>query len=154
MRPGLILAMGLAWPAGAQEAMVEAEVVRACHDGARAGDLSPACVGAAAAACQARPGGETTIGIAACLMAETAVWADLMQAAYDRQAGALAGAPGDLVAQLAAAQAAWEVYREAECGLRYGYWIDGSIRTIVAADCRLKKTAARALELHDLGAME
>ncbi|NCQ24213.1 MAG: hypothetical protein COW54_01915 [Rhodobacteraceae bacterium CG17_big_fil_post_rev_8_21_14_2_50_63_15] len=154
MRRLLVIVLVGPGAAAAQDLAVDVAVVRACHDAARAGDLSPPCVGAAADACQALPGGDTTLGISECLLAETYVWADLMQAEYERQAAALSAAPGDLGMQLAAAQAAWGAYREAECGLRYGYWIEGSIRTIMAADCHLEKTAARARELRDLGAME
>lgn len=133
---------------------MDAALVRACHAGAGLGETRPPCIGTAATACQALPGGDTTLGIAECLMAETAAWAELMQAAYDRQAEALGGRDRALVAQLANAQEAWGAYRDAECGLRYGYWIEGSIRTIMAAACHLEKTAARTKELRDLGAME
>lgn len=144
----------MATAAGAQDLYVDPEVVQACHDEAGWGDAQPSCVGDAAGACQALAGGDTTLGITECLMSETSVWAGLMQAAYDTQAVALAKDEHNLVAQLAAAQQAWVTYREAECGLRYGYWIDGSIRTIMAASCHLEKTSARALELRNLGVME
>lgn len=133
---------------------MDAALVRACHAGAALGEPYAPCVGDAARACQALPGGDTTLGITECLMAETRLWEEVMQAEYARQAEELAALPGELPAQLAATQAAWRSYRDAECGLRYAYWIDGSIRTIVAGDCHLRKTAARAQELRDLGAME
>lgn len=87
-------------------------------------------------------------------MAETSVWAEIMQSAYDDQVVAFGADEGNLKAQLAAAQDAWSAYRDAECGLRYAYWIEGSIRTIIAASCHLEKTAARTHELRSLGAME
>lgn len=133
---------------------MDAALVRACHSGVALAEPYVPCVGDAARACQALPGGDTTLGITECLMAETRVWEEVMLAEYERQAGELAALPGELSAQLAATQTAWRSYRDAECGLRYALWIDGSIRTIVAADCHLRKTAARAQELRDLGAME
>jgi uncharacterized protein YecT (DUF1311 family) len=146
--------MFLASAVGAQELSVDAALVRACHAGTALGAPSAPCIGEAARACQALPGGDTTLGISECLMAETRVWEAVLQAEYERQEEALAAWSGGLDAQLAVTQAAWRDYREAECALRYAYWIDGSIRTIMAADCHLKKTAARAQELRDLGAME
>lgn len=140
-------------PVGAQETNVAPATVRACLDATRPVDRGPpACAGQAARECQERPGGDTTLGITECLMAETAVWDTLMQAALARQQGTL-GTPA-LVAQLTAAQTAWATYRDTQCGLIYGIWIDGSIRTIMAADCQLVMTAQRAVELHHLGGME
>jgi uncharacterized protein YecT (DUF1311 family) len=144
----------LAGSSVAQELLVDEAIVKACQTEAELGEIQPSCVGAAATACQALPGGETTLGITECLMAETAVWADLMQESYARQAEALGKEERNLEAQMAVAQKAWSAYREAECGLRYSYWIEGSIRTIIAAACHLEKTAARAQELRSLGVME
>ena len=140
-------------PAVAQDLHVAPATVRACLDATRPVDRGPpACAGDAARECQASPGGDTTLGITECLMAETAFWNTLMQAALARQQGTL-GTPA-LIAQLTAAQTAWGAYRDAQCGLIYGIWIDGSIRTIMAADCQLVMTAQRAVDLRHLGGME
>jgi len=151
----LSLLAALGAPAIAQEDAVDATLVRACLEAAQSREGAPDCAGEAANACQALPGGATTIGISECLMAETRVWAQLMNEALERQAGVL-GREGDgaLVGQLQETQRHWYAYRDAECGLRHGIWIDGSIRTIIAGHCHLKKTAARALELHHLGSMK
>lgn len=140
--------------ASSQEASVDQALVRGCFEAVQAAGDLPACVGEAARLCQARPGGDTTLGISECLMAETAVWADFMQEAYLRQRELLGQTNAALVAQLEAAQRAWVAYNEAECSLRYAIWIDGSIRVIVAGDCHLRKTAARARELAALGVMD
>lgn len=137
-----------------QGMVVDESAVRACYAESRLGEAAPPCVGAAANACQALPGGETTLGITECLMAETAVWAGLMQASYAKLAEMLGKEERNLEVQLAAVQDAWTAYREAECGLRYGYWIEGSIRTVIAAACHLEKTAVRVQELDRLGVME
>lgn len=141
---------------GAQEPLIGPAPVRACLEAARPHDRgAPACAGAAARACQQRPGGDTTLGITDCLMAETAIWDDLMQAELARQTAILRAAGGDgLVAQLTASQHAWAAYRDAQCGLVYGIWRDGSIRTIMAGECQLSITARRAVELRHLGGME
>ncbi len=134
---------------------MDAAQVRACLEAAPRGEGAPGCAGDAARACQALPGGQTTLGITECLMAETRAWEALMAEALERQAGAL-GREGDgaLAGQLHETQRHWAAYKDAECGLRYAIWIAGSIRMIIAGDCHLQKTAARALELHHLGSME
>jgi len=144
----------LAAPAPAQTGRVDAAAVRACLAGAPAREGPPGCAGEAARACLGQPSGNTTLAIAECLMAETRVWEDLMAAALRHRAGGFGRDRPELVGDLEAAQRAWAAYREAECGLRYAIWIEGSIRTIIAGDCHLKKTAARALELRHLAGME
>jgi uncharacterized protein YecT (DUF1311 family) len=152
--------LGLPGMAAAQQgsygqAQVDPAQVQACFDAARPTDEGvPACASEAARACQARPGGHTTLGISECLLAETAVWGELMRAALARQAQTLGRTDPNLKSQLTAAQTAWAAYRDAECGLRYAIWIEGSIRTIIAADCHLNKTAQRAVELRLLGGGE
>lgn len=155
-RAGAVALAVMSGPVVAQQGVqLDPEAVRACAQTARAVDRgAPACAGEAARACQARPGGGTTLGTTECLMAETAVWGDLMQAALADQAQRLGQQDPALVPQLNAAQKAWIAYRDAECGLRYGIWIEGSIRTIIAADCHLIKTAQRAIEVRFLGSME
>lgn len=141
-------------PAVAQDLHLDPATVQACLDATRPVDRLPACAGKAARECQARPDGDTTLGITECLMAETAVWGDLMRAALAEQAETLGRNDPKLVPQLDATQTAWAAYRDAQCGLIYGIWIDGSIRTIMAADCQLVMTAQRAVDLRHLGAME
>ena len=151
-----MLAVTIPTPAAmAQELEVEPWVVEECFETGRdQGRSLPPCVGAAAARCQNRPGGGTTLGISQCLMAETGAWAGLMQTALARKSQTLSQKDPGLAQALAATQAAWAAYREAECGLQYRVWIEGSIRTIVAGNCHLRKTAARALEVNMLGDLE
>ena len=145
----------LASGAMAQELEIEPWVVTACFETGRdQGQSLPPCVGDAAARCQNRPGGGTTLGISQCLMAETGAWAGLMQTALERKSQALSQKDPGLAEALAATQAAWAAYRDAECGLQYRVWIEGSIRTIVAGQCQLRKTAARALQVDMLGDMK
>lgn len=155
MRPLAIpLALALmAAPAFAQEPQVDPATVRACFDDARG--TTPDCIGEAAAACQAQPGGETTLGISACLQGEAQAWDDLLNAQYKGVRARLLEQGGtDLADQLLDAQRAWIAFREADCSLVYAIWAEGSIRTVMASDCYLHKTAQRALELRDMGSME
>jgi uncharacterized protein YecT (DUF1311 family) len=53
---------------------------------------------------------------------------------------------------LRGAQRAWITFRDADCGLQYQMFIDGTIRSNIYTGCMLNFTAARALFLRDLGA--
>ena len=150
----LLLLLASALPAPAQEARVDTAAVRACHDSVPVGGAVPDCVGDAADVCADGPEGRTTLAISECLMAETAAWDAMLNEVYQRQMADLAAQAADLPDQLRAAQRAWIAFRDAECGLQYGLWQDGSMRVIVAGNCQLSKTAERTLELRDLGAME
>ncbi len=143
----------LAVPARAQEAAVDEARVRACFDGATIGNTQPECIGTASNACQQAPGGQTTPGIAACIAAETAAWDAILNDEYRATRAVLAGGSDqaiDAEAALLAAQRAWIAHRDAECDLAYARWQDGTIRSIVAANCLLVFTATRAIELRDM----
>lgn len=143
-------------PAGvfAQQAWVDEENVRRCFLQDPMGNGLPDCLGESATKCQSGPGNGTTIGIAQCIQAETAVWDTLLNEQYKIRRAELAEQSPELANQLRDAQRAWIAYRDAECGLKYSLWSGGSIRTIVAANCLMTETAERALELRDLGKME
>lgn len=126
--------------------------VDACYSGALPGDTSPSCLGQAANLCQVQ-GSSTTNGIVQCIQAETAAWDGLLNQVYGevrevvdaRPAGAV-----NLPEALLTAQRAWIAYRDAECELAYGLWQDGTIRSIVHANCVMQMTARRAIELRDM----
>ncbi|MAQ36481.1 MULTISPECIES: lysozyme inhibitor LprI family protein [Thioclava] len=149
----IVAALICATPALAQEPSVDPDAVRACFDGAK--DTHPACIGEAAATCQGQPGGDTTLGISACLQGEAQVWDDIAKSQYKAARARLLEQGGtELANKLLDAQSAWGQYRDADCGLLYEIWKDGTIRTVVASQCYLERTAQRALELRDLGRME
>ncbi|MBN2740250.1 MAG: DUF1311 domain-containing protein [Rhodobacteraceae bacterium] len=132
---------------------VDPTIVRACFEDAK--DSHPGCIGDAANACQSQPGGDTTLGISACLQGEAQVWDDILNAQYKGVRADLLKQGGTALSdQLLDAQRAWIAFRDADCGLIYSVWADGSIRTVMASSCYLDKTAQRALELRDLGSME
>jgi uncharacterized protein YecT (DUF1311 family) len=143
----------LALPAAAQDLGVDAAVVERCFAGAAIGEAAPACLGGASEACQALPGGSTTIGIAQCIGAETAAWDVVLNREYGATRGALSGAGEagiDAGRALLDAQRAWIAYRDAECALTYARWQGGTIRSVAAANCLLVFTAGRAIELRDM----
>jgi uncharacterized protein YecT (DUF1311 family) len=102
-------------------------------------------------------GGETTIGMSACAMAEyegwdrllNETWADLMIIARRQALGALEEGVEPLPTEemLREAQRAWLGFRDADCEQEYAIWGDGSQRQVAGAWCLLDRTATRVLEL-------
>lgn len=154
---GLALALGLAQVAQAQDLRIDPLMVRACFANTPTGQLYPACLGQASNDCQRLPGGSTTIGISQCIQAETVEWDAILNEEYqatqamNAQADDTGASPVmDRTDALRDAQRAWIAFRDADCAARYAMWQDGSIRTIVAANCHLSMTAQRAIELRDM----
>lgn len=159
MRHALILSVLLSLPqAGtAQELSVDPQIVRDCFENTEIGALYPHCLGQASGLCQEQSGGSTTIGIADCIQAETAMWDVILNEEYKwtQMANETADEQGfsqvlDRSDALRDAQRAWIAFRDADCTARYAMWQDGTIRTIVGANCHLTMTAQRAIELRDM----
>jgi uncharacterized protein YecT (DUF1311 family) len=159
MRHALILSVLLSLPhAGtAQELSVDPQIVRDCFENTEIGALYPSCLGQASGLCQEQPGGSTTIGIASCIQAETAEWDVILNEEYKwtQMANETADEQGlsqvmDRSDALRDAQRAWIAFRDADCAARYAMWQDGTIRTIVGANCHLTMTAQRTIELRDM----
>ena len=143
--------------AGAQEMRIDPQIVRSCFAATDIGAFYPPCLGQASGQCQNLPGGSTTIGIAECIQAETAEWDAILNEEYKATQAVNAGADAagqspvtDRTDALRDAQRAWIAFRDADCGARYAMWQDGTIRTIVGANCLMTMTAQRALELRDM----
>lgn len=151
MRILLVLALSAA-PSLAQEPAdlsVDLSVVEACIADTPPGELTPACIGAASQQCQQAPGGDTTIGIVQCAMAEHAAWDEALNREYGETRAAFAD-DETAAASLLAAQRAWIAWRDAECAFQYDRYGGGSMRSIAAANCKMSMTAMRALELKAL----
>lgn len=139
-----------AGPVTAQQA--SAVWVEDCFANTPIGEVAPQCLGRAAGACQ-DAGNDTTLGIGMCIQSETAAWDAILNREYQSVRAAFQGRAAQgvpLPDLLRDAQRAWIAYRDAECGLAYARWADGSIRTIVGANCMMVMTAQRALELRDM----
>ena len=131
---------------------IDADAVAACLADAAPGDASPDCLGAQVKICTAAtPGGETTLGIAACIGAETAAWDDLLNREYGALRDRWADRPA-LIDGLTRAQRAWIAFRDADCALAYDRWDGGSMRSVAAANCGMVATARRAIQLRDMQA--
>lgn len=159
MKQALIVACALAMPETgfAQQAEIETSIVRDCFENTEIGAMYPTCLGQASGKCQEQPGGSTTLGITDCILAETREWDAILNEQYQatQAVNAEADAAGyssltDRTDALLNAQRAWIAFRDADCSARYAMWQDGTIRTIVGANCHLTMTAQRALELRDM----
>lgn len=102
------------------------------------------CIGPIANACQDQPGGSTTIGIVACLQREEAAWDVILN---DNYKTTMADLDASQQAALRKAQRAWIPSRDADCAALWEAFKDGTIRSVIAASCRLDATANRALWL-------
>lgn len=131
--------------------------IPACFHAAEDEVAAHACVGTESAACMQTPDGQTTVGMMTCLLAENEVWDGLLNAEYaaararaaEADAAEQASFPEFAVraAQVRDAQRAWIAFRDANCAMEYGVWGAGSMRQIAGADCLLRMTSERTIEL-------
>lgn len=152
----LLLAPGGAAADGHGADPADVAALRACIGEA---DDPRTCSGLLAEPCLEAPDGQTTLGIVACMQAETAAWDVLLNETYrdlmerSRDADAYE-APEEIglpsrVRSLRDAQRAWIVFRDADCLHAYAYWGSGSMRNIMGADCMLERTSERVIDLLD-----
>ncbi len=87
-------------------------------------------------------GGTSTLDIVDCLGRLTARWDTRLNAAYQ---AAVRAAGGGTEPPLRAAERAWLEYRRQRCA--YVSAVPGTIAQVIAADCMLQMTKARAEEL-------
>jgi uncharacterized protein YecT (DUF1311 family) len=142
----VLLAVLLALPATAQErdAKADARTIARCLD--RAGpDDSRTCIGRISEDCQSQPGGQSTLGMSQCNVAEAEAWDRLLNDTYRKLV--TAAKQGGYEADLRKAQRAWVAFRDSDCALAYAVWGDGSMRQIAGSACQLDRTATRVLEL-------
>lgn len=150
-----IVALFFASPAVAQDVNLDRQVVTGCFASADTGETAPPCIGAATSRCiDATPNGNTTVGMASCAAAETAIWDEFLNTTYqdlraqmremdvDEYAGDVSRADA-----LRDAQRAWIVFRDAECNFQWAMFQEGTIRSLVASGCMQNMTARRAFEL-------
>lgn len=137
-------------------------VLDACYAAAEKDGTQADCIGKMAAACMdGEDGGHTTLGMTFCNSAEAQVWDKYLNLEYRSAMAALKAMDADeaeffpgfanRAESLRAAQRAWIAFRDAECGLAYAMWGSGSMRNIAASGCQLDLTAARVIELRNLG---
>lgn len=137
------------------------DILMACYEASEDG-AHAACQRKMAQACmETEEGGYTTLGMVHCTMAETRVCDRYLNREYQATLAGLEAMDADeavyfpefakRVENLRAAQRAWIVFRDAECGLAYAMWGSGSMRNIASVNCQLDMTVKRTLEIRDLG---
>lgn len=115
------------------------------------------CVGRAAGACMMTPGGDTTVGMLACLDGELAYWDARLNAAYaeriavaqtqDAELRTLGSANASVEESLRAAQRAWIAFRDASCLYEQAQWMGGTGGGPATLACHMHETARQALKL-------
>lgn len=132
--------------------------VATCFASAQGDPTARACIGIGAGACMDQsPDGQTTVGMMVCLLAESDLWDRLLNQEYAAARARAQGADDAerpyfpeyavRVTQLRDAQRAWIAFRDANCAMEYGAWGAGSMRQIAGADCQLRMTAERTIDL-------
>ena len=151
----VLFGLALAWPAVAQDVTFDASVTEACLATDAPADT---CIGLGAESCMRdTEGGESTVGMGACLAAEAAYWDVRLNAAYDAlrvRTRAIDGetldygvvAPSQAEA-LQAMQRAWIPFRDAACDYERSKWGGGTGQGPASAACLLHQTAMRTLAL-------
>ena len=152
--------VALGGPVGATEHELDiySPALDACYAAAETSEALIGCRDAVSGPCMEREvGGQTTLGMSSCLMAEAAAWDRHLNEEYratmtvfaEQDAEEAAFFPGipPRADALKAAQRAWIAFRDAECALAYAQWGAGSMRSIAGAGCQADMTATRAIEL-------
>jgi len=117
--------------------------IAACVGAAMTEDALRQCKGIVAAPCLVAPGGETTAAALQCEARERDQWSAVLDAEIAR----LEAESPERSAHLAAASAAWETWRQAECAYRASEYDGGSLANVLAASCFNDLTANRAIAL-------
>lgn len=94
-------------------------------------------------ACLDKPENQATMGMVDCMAAETRIWDQRLNREYQATLRAL---EPETQARLRAAQRLWVQYRDANC-LTHRTLTGGSIDQLTGADCMMRMTAWRAIEL-------
>lgn len=147
----------------AQEGEVDTSLVEAClgnvstarEDGVQ---MDPRdCIGLAANACMAQPGGDSTAGMINCTSGEIDFWDGLLNEAYqklmaDAQTWTPSGDPRvtqDMAPQavLRQMQRDWIAYRDSNCDWAARPWEGGTIIGVIRTGCMLDATAGQAIRL-------
>ena len=139
-------------------------VLDACYMAAVDGAARRVCVGGMSSTCMDREeGGHSTFGMTSCLAGEARVWDKYLNQEYratrnfarlmDEDEAVYFPEYAKRVEALVAAQRAWIAFRDAECGLAYASWGSGSMRNIAGADCVMRMTAERTIDLREMREM-
>lgn len=151
------IAILAASPAAAQEVVFSTAATEACLATTAPGDRAD-CIGLSAGVCVSdTPGGDTTVGMGACLYEEAAWWDGRLNAAYgalrdahratDAEMRAYGANPPSMADALRDMQRAWIPYRDAACAYARSQWGGGTGGGPASADCLMRLTGEQALRL-------
>nr|WP_281494199.1 lysozyme inhibitor LprI family protein [Jannaschia sp. S6380] len=152
-----MIAAFLSAPLAAQDIAFDTMPILSCLE---AEDTPTDCIGRAARTCMgATPGGDSTVGMGACLWAEAEFWDDRLNAAYrtlrarhldaDAEAALLDITVPSLAETLQQMQRAWIDYRDAACAYERANWGGGTGQGPAGAACVMSLTGEQALKLED-----
>lgn len=115
------------------------------------------CVGRAAGACMMTPGGDTTVGMIACLDGELGYWDARLNVAYaeriaaaqqlDAEMKALGSVTVSVENTLREMQRAWISFRDGACLYEQAQWMGGTGGGPATLACHMHETARQALRL-------
>ncbi len=154
--PAALAACLLAVPVAAQQPEFDPAATEACLAAAPADVTS--CIGHAADACMLETqGGQTTLGMGACLSAELSWWSARLSvaetavaevsAAVDAEMREIGARAPSQAEAFEATRAPWAAWREAVCDWELSQWGGGSGGGPATAACLMRFTGQRALEL-------
>lgn len=143
-------------PAQAQDLVFSPEATEACLAAVTSNYES--CIGHSADACMLdTPGGDSTVGMGACLARELDYWDARLNATYralmerhrvtDVETREYAPSAPSLAEALRAMQRAWVPYRDAACDYERAQWSGGTGGSPATAGCLMHLTGRQALEL-------
>lgn len=134
---------------GADRARIEA-CLTAAQTAMVSGDV---CQGAVSEPCLDVPEGQSTAGMVACVTRETAVWDALLQDAKAKLSATPVVTMGaELKTAMAAADAAFEANKQAQCDLAYPAFDGGTMAQPIAANCVNELTAWQFMHIRSITA--
>ncbi len=116
-----------------------------CLDAGAENSLSLiSCIGVAASACEKKPEMASTRGLTDCSIRENAVWDERLNSRYQVLRAELSEQSARKLRDI---QRTWIAWRKEKCELPYLLFEGGSIARVLAAQCVMRATALRAIEL-------
>ena len=145
LTPALAPVLALAAAPASAETLVERIDACVTEIGAY-GDHVEQCLGLHAQPCMEEEENFTTVGMVNCLVTEAEAWETILSREVRRLLPRL---DEEQKAALLETQAAWSVFRDADCAFPY-VLVRGTLAQPWSADCLMQHTARRAMEMRGL----
>jgi uncharacterized protein YecT (DUF1311 family) len=130
-------------PTAAERGAIDKCLRRSANDDAL--KIAAACVGLISDPCIDKD----TATAVACQERETRIWDELLNRAFQEARAHLDSAAGGALKD---AQHAWIAFRDAKCTVSGKVYGDGTMATIMVADCKRTETGRRAIEMQAIAA--